>query len=339
MTTIDLKSLTEGDQVHHPLLILDIIRKGGDHPRTVVVFGNNTGKIDSAPFWASQDSEINELSKGVIAQVVGNITSYRNSLQLDATSVRPLPKGSIELQDFVPSVGPVEKYWQYVDESRERIVAPRLRAAVDLFFADDGFRESFEQCPGAPGVGHHAVLGGLLQHVSEVVSIGRQIARVARANEQLVIAGALLHDIGKLKSYSWETGVFETTERGRLAGHVVIGAMMFRAALAEQSEPVCNDEEAMVLEHLILSHHGKLEYGSPVRPMTMEAEILSFADEASARTASINESYDSPEYFPDDSRLSSRKVWQLDNRWLFRLRPSFGNEEDDGNDEAADQIN
>jgi len=73
---------------------------------------------------------------------------------------------------------------------RHKLTAPRLRAVVDLFFAGEAFRERFERCPGAPGVGHHALLGGLLQHVSEVVSIGRQMARVARADEELVAVAA-----------------------------------------------------------------------------------------------------------------------------------------------------
>src|SRR5690606_23093241 len=162
--------------------------------------------------------------------------------------------------------------WQFIDEVRSKIAAPRLRAVVDLFYADDGFRQRYQQCPGAPGTGHHALIGGLLQHTSEAVSTARQIARVARADGDLVSAGPLLHDIGKLESYSWETGVFDTTERGRMAGHVVIGAMMLRESMLAQPEPVCTAEEAMLLEHLILSHHGRLEYGSPVRPMTLEAE-------------------------------------------------------------------
>ncbi|HRP08782.1 MAG TPA: hypothetical protein PLL69_09885, partial [Gemmatimonadales bacterium] len=91
---LEIPSLSVGDQVHHPLLVLDVQHKGGDHPRTVVVFGNRTGRIDSAPFWAGRDEAIRGLAKGMIAQVVGTITAYRDSMQLDATSVRPLPRGS-----------------------------------------------------------------------------------------------------------------------------------------------------------------------------------------------------------------------------------------------------
>jgi len=335
---LDITALREGDEVHHPLLVLDVVQRGGEYPRTVLVLGNRTGRIDSAPFWAGRDEAIQGIAKGMVAQVVGSITAYRDALQLDATSIRPLPKGSVELADLVPSVGPVEKYWQFLDEVRARIAAPRLRAVIDLFYADEPFRERYERCPGAPGIGHHAVLGGLLQHTCEVVSIARGIARVARADEELVLTGALLHDIGKLESYTWEDGVFDTTERGRLAGHVVIGAMMFREALSSAAEPPCTEAEAQLIEHMILSHHGRLEFGSPVRPLTLEAEILHFADDASAKTASFNEAYGSSELFPDgESRLSRRRVWQLDNRWLFRHDADFGRDQDDDKNKAADQ--
>jgi 3'-5' exoribonuclease len=93
----------------------------------------------------------------------------------------------------------------------------------------------------------------------------------------------------------------------------------------------------MLLEHMILSHHGHLEYGSPVRPLTLEAEILHFADDASAKTASITEAYASTELFPGEARTSTRKVWQLDNRWLMRMAPDFGREATGDNEEAADQ--
>lgn len=342
--TLNLAELEAGDQIHHPLMVLDVVRRGGDHPRTVVVLGNRTGRIDSAPFWAGRDEMVRGLAKGMHVQVVGNVTSYRESLQLEVTSLRPLPPGSVPLEELVASVGPVDRYWNFLDETRTRIAAPRLRTAVDLFFADDLFREDFQQCPGAPGTGHHAVLGGLLQHTCEVVSIGRQIARIARADEELVVAGAMLHDIGKLRSYTWREGVFDTTEEGRMLGHVAIGALMFQDAVRSSGIDLA-EEEIRVLLHFILSHHGKMEYGAAIPPATLEAEILHFADDASAKTAAINEAYQSRELFPDDARISSRRVWQLDNRWLIRSAPSFGRDDtgadrngtDPSKEEAADQ--
>lgn len=334
---LDIPTLQAGDDVHHPFLVLDVVQKGGDHPRTVLVLGNRTGRIDSAPFWGGRDDQIRGLAKGMLVQVVGTITTYRESRQLDASSVRVLPKGSIPLGDLAPSVGPVDQYWHFLDEQRAKLTAPRLRAVVDLFYADDEFRSRYQECPGAPGTGHHATIGGLLQHTCEVVAIGKQIARVARADAEIVIVGAMLHDIGKLESYSWETGVFDTTERGRLLGHVVQGYAMFRERVAQAATPPCTADEQLLIEHLILSHHGQLEYGSPVRPLTLEAEVLHFADDASAKTTSIAEAYASPELFPGESRTSARRVWQLDNRWLVRLAPDFGRTEGGEKEEAADQ--
>lgn len=334
---LDLSSLAAGDELHHPLLVLDVVAKTGDHPRTTLILGNRTGRIETSPFWAGRDEAIRGISKGMQVQAVGQVTRYRDSLQLEVTSVRALPPGSVPLSDLVPSVGSVDKYWQFIDEQRQKLTAPRLRAVVDLFYADEAFRERYEQCPGAPGTGHHAALGGLLQHTCEVISIGRQIARIAHADEEIVVAGALLHDIGKLEAYSWSSGVFETTERGRMIGHVVDGVLMLRDAVRAAATPPCTGEELMLLEHLILSHHGLLEYGAPVRPLTLEAEILHTADNASAKTASISDAYASAEYFPGDARVAARRVWQLDNRWLVRLEASFGREMSGRKNEAADQ--
>ena len=100
--------------------------------------------------------------------------------------------------------------------------------------------------------------------------------------------------------------------------------MMLRDAIAAAPAELCTAEEALLLTHLILSHHGMLEFGAPVRPLTLEAEILHYADDASAKTASLNEAFGSNELFPGGARVSTRRVWQADNRWLVRIRPDFG---------------
>ena len=321
---LDITKLTTGEEVQHPLLVLDVVARNGEHPRTTLLLGNRTGRIETAPFWSGRDDMIRGLGKGMLVQVVGKTAKFRETLQLEVTSIRPLPKGSMSLADLVPSVGPVERYWQFLDEVRAKLTAPRLRAVIDLFYTDQTFRERYEQCPGAPGTGHHAALGGLLQHTCEVAAIGRQMARIAKADDELVLAGALLHDIGKTECYAWETGVFDTNERGRLVGHVVQGLSMLREAIQRAPAPPCTADEQLLIEHLILSHHGQLEFGAPVRPLTLEAEILHFADDASAKTASISDAYASAELFPGDARVSSKRVWQLDNRWLVKLPADFG---------------
>jgi len=102
--------------------------------------------------------------------------------------------------------------------------------------------------------------------------------------------------------------------------------IMLQRAITAAGSPPCTPEEQLILEHFILSHHGKLEFGAPVKPLTLEAEILHFADDASAKTASINEAYALKENFPSGDGISAKKIWQLDGRWMYKARMDFGRE-------------
>jgi 3'-5' exoribonuclease len=207
-----------------------------------------------------------------------------------------------------------------LDGWRRAIGKTRLKRVLDLFFEDDEFRLQFEGCP-ASIRGHHAQLGGLLKHTTEVAAIARAVARASGADLDLVLAGVLLHDIGKLESYQWD-GVFDHTVVGSLLGHVVIGALMFDRRLEMEHEPPCTQEERQVLQHLILSHHGKLEYGSPVQPMTLEAEVLHWADNASAKTASMSDVLDDEDNFVEGK--ISKPLWQIDRRRVYRMTCDWG---------------
>ncbi len=286
-TPLDIPSLVVGDRVQDSLLVLDVdARTTTDgNPYTVLVLGNSTGRISTEPFWIERQDAVAGIRPGHVVQVVGEIVTYRDRLQLRAVSLRPLPEGMVDPASLLPSVGPVEKYWDTLDGWRREITKPRLATVVQLFYGEDDFRRRYEQCP-ASLRGHHATIGGLLQHTTEVAAIARTIARACGADQELVLAGVLLHDIGKLESYSWR-GVFEYTEAGALVGHVVLGALMLDRRLREEPEPPCTDTEREILLHLILSHHGRLEWGSPVLPATLEAEVLHWADNASAKTASL----------------------------------------------------
>jgi 3'-5' exoribonuclease len=138
-----------------------------------------------------------------------------------------------------------------------------------------------------------------------------------------VLAGALLHDIGKLDAYSWE-GVFEHTDLGSLLGHVTLGILMLDRRVGEEDEPPCTDFELTLLHHLVASHHGKLEFGAAVCPMTLEAEVLHYADNASAKSASMAEAIADGDNFLSASLVSARTIWQLDRRRAFRGASDWG---------------
>jgi 3'-5' exoribonuclease len=319
---IDIPSLTVGSRVEGTFLVLGVeVRtpQSGD-PFTVITLGNTTGRIGTEPFWSERQQEIAGLQAGHVVQVAGDVQTYRDRRQLRITSVTHVPKDAVDLHTLLPSVGSVDRYWSTLDGWRREITKPRLRAVLDLFYEEDAFRQRYEQCPAAV-FGHHAQLGGLLKHTTEVAAIARTIARACGADVDLVLAGVLLHDIGKLEAYKWD-GPFETTHVGRLLGHIALGVLMFDRRLDEEAEPPCTDFERNLLLHLILSHHGRLEWGAPVTPMTLEAEVLHWADNASAKTAGISDILKNDEHFPDGLVSNSQRM--LEYRRLFRGQSDWG---------------
>lgn len=315
-TPAHIPTLAVGARVEDTFLVLDVRVRTMDTGDvfTVIVLGNSTGRIPTEPFWPTRQGEIAGIRKGHVVQVIGDVGTFRDRRQLRVSSLRQIPADSVTCRALLPSVESVDRFWLVLDGWRRDLKRPGLRAAVDLFYEDDDFRRRYEQCPGAVH-GHHNVIGGLLKHTTEVAAIGRTIGRASGGDSDLILAGALLHDIGKLESYRWD-GLLDYTDAGRLLGHVALGALMFDRRIREQPQPPCSAQECRLITHFILSHHGKLEWGSPVPPMTLEAEVLHWADNASAKTASVADALRDDDNFPDGP--FSTALRSLDWRRLFR---------------------
>jgi 3'-5' exoribonuclease len=322
MPPVDLPSLRPGHQVQDTLLVLHAEHKRFEGGSCVVLtFGNASGKLASAPFWERDRHLIEGIHGGDVVAVAGEVAEYRGRRQLNVSAISVLPHAEERLAQLVPSVGDVSRLWQTVDGWRAEVTKPRLAAVLALFFDDPVFRSRYERCPGSIE-GHHAAWGGLLQHTVEVGVIARTVARAAGADVDLVVAGVLLHDIGKLDAYRWE-GRFAYTDAHYLVGHVVLGAVMLARRLDLAIESPCTPDERRLLLHLVLSHHGRLEHGSPVVPLTLEAEVLHWADNASAKTASMAEALRDVDAFADGP-VSRRRFWQLDQRRPYRGASDWG---------------
>jgi 3'-5' exoribonuclease len=167
------------------------------------------------------------------------------------------------------------------------IVDPFVRKLLHKIFHETEVGQRFQHAPAAKGI-HHAYRGGLLEHSLSMARVASLLADHYRTvDKDLVIAGALLHDIGKTVELQSEVGVIDYTDIGRLKGHVVIGSE-FLADVAAQFEDF--PKELLVqLQHLVLSHHGRQEFGSPVVPMTAEAILLSFIDDMDAKMSLIDQ--------------------------------------------------
>ena len=323
---IDLKTLTAGTRVQDPFLVHEVDERSTKDGKSfaTLTLGNASGTIKTAPFWEEQLHQIAGIAKGAVAQVIGEAGAYQGTPQLRVTSIRVLPAGSIDYGQLVQSIPAAErgKCWESIDKWIGEMKGKRLRATIALFYDDADFRRRYEQCPAAT-VGHHAYLGGLLKHTVEVIFVGRNVAKIANADVDLVTAGILFHDIGKLEAYRWD-GAFSPTEKNVLYGHVVLGALELERRVRAAKPMPCTEQELDILQHLVLSHHGVLEYGAPVRPATLEAEIVHFADNASAKTASFNDALSDPQNFQKDELVTQKKVWELDGRRAYRGKSDWG---------------
>lgn len=325
MPPVEIPTLSPGSRVTAELLVYDRAERktnSGD-PFVVLTLGNASGRIDTAPIWSNQLEWADGVRSGKIVQAIGDVTTWgktgapKKQLQL-AGPVRVLPDAQYRIEEFLPTVGDCVRLWAWLDKLRAEVESPALRRVLDLFYGDDDFRLRFERTP-ASTRGHHAKLGGLLLHVCEVANIGRQIGRTMgrRVNADLVLAGALLHDIGKVEAYEIGAGGFAHSPCGLLLGHIVLGCLMLERRIAALGAAVCTEGQLLELQHMILSHHGSLEFGSPVAPMTTEAEIVHWADEASAKATDMMDALDDPEMFAGGRELSDRKPWTL-GRYLWK---------------------
>ena len=247
--------------------------------------------------------------------MIGDVSTYKGRKQIQLTSpLRVIPDAQVRIDDFVARIAEdPEKLWAWIDKTRAEMSSSVLKAVLGLFFGDEEFRLQFERTPGSVS-GHHAKVGGLLKHIVEVTAIAKSAARSTQANVDLVVTGALLHDIGKLQAYTIENGAFAYTRPGNLLGHVVLGCLMLTERVNGQPRPVCTSAQLLELQHMILSHHGALEFGSPVQPMTAEAEIVHWADEASAKANDMLESLEDDDSFAAAGEFSDRRPWRVGRR-------------------------
>ena len=336
MPALDLPSLDVGARVQHTLRVVERIERStaNGEPFVILTLGNATGAIDSAPIWANFLAEgwADGAARGAAVQAIGQVALYeakgaaKKKRQLKLTApVRVLPREALDLAEFLPRIAEdPARLWEKLDDLRRGISSARLKRVLALFFDDEPFRLDFERTPASVGA-HHSKVGGLLLHVWEVAYIARAMAKAMRADEDVVLAGVLLHDIGKLEAYdvAWEG--FVRTAAGNLIEHVVLGAMMLDERLARAAAggaggaPLCSEEQRLELLHLILSHHGRLEHGSPVRPLTLEAEIVHRADDASAKAADVADSTADDEAFREGEQFGERsKLWRVDRRSIWR---------------------
>jgi 3'-5' exoribonuclease len=234
-----------------------------------------------AKVWENAAEVAEWFQQGDVVAVEGRAETYRGELQLRLDSVRAVPADEASPTDFLPrSKKDLVALEQRLAEVVKSIGSADLRALLLGFFSDPDFRRSFFAAPGAKAM-HHAYVGGLAEHTLEVVEVCLCVAEVfPPLDRDLLLTAAILHDIGKMEELRWDTA-FDYTDLGQLVGHIVLGEQRVRQAMeAAESFP---EELKLRLSHMLLSHHGTREYGSPVEPMTAEAIALHHAEDLGAK--------------------------------------------------------
>lgn len=284
-----IDSLKEGMRVSEVYLCktksIALTKTGKEY--CTLLLQDKTGQIESK-IWDLGNPGICDFEPLDYVHVEGNVTVFNNANQLNVQRIRRAELGSYEPKDYFPTSekNPEEMYAK-LKRLVQSVTNPSLQKLLRLFFIEDtGFIKTFCAHSAAKTV-HHGFIGGLLEHTLSVAEICDLCAgHYPFANRDLLITGALLHDIGKTKELS-EFPANDYTDEGQLLGHIMIGAQMVSDKIRQiPGFPVKLRNEVL---HLILSHHGELEYGSPKKPALMEALILSFADNMDAKVETMHE--------------------------------------------------
>jgi len=263
-----------------------------------VLLADRTGEI-SGKLWQGA-SQVQGIAVGDVAKVVAKVEEYRGSRQLNLSRIEPLSQGEqVDLADFLPTCPKGRKALeQELKAALSKFTDPHLKSLLTTWFSRPDFWNEYLLSPGAKRV-HHAYLGGLAEHSLEVFHLAGAMAKLYPVvNEQLVLAGALLHDVGKVKEYNYKY-IIDLSDEGKLLGHIAMGYQMLQEEVAHHSD--FPKEYAEHLGHMILSHHGKMEYGAPIEPQTIEAAVLHQADLASSQVKQYAQTIESAE----------------EERWLF----------------------
>jgi 3'-5' exoribonuclease len=249
---------------------------------------DRTGSLE-ARMWDDVAEAIATCSEGCYVKVQGDISKYQGKFQITLKKLRLAVDQEVDAADYQPSTRfDVEEMWTELRGYVEAFQNAELRRLVFAFLDDDMIGPAFKCAPAAKRL-HHAWLGGLLEHVVTLVRVClATVPLYPEVDADLVVTGAILHDIGKIRELDWKSS-FSYTLEGQMIGHISIAQGMLREKMQELAP--FPEKLRVLVEHMILSHHGKYEFGSPKLPMTPEAILLSALDDLEAKMQAMRNEF------------------------------------------------
>jgi 3'-5' exoribonuclease len=316
----DLASFEEGKPFDSFFLLLSrqLRTTQSNKPYLNLILCDKTGQLE-ARVWEPADPRMaKDFERGDVVKVRGCITRFNDRLQMKVEQLRKALPQEVEKSDLMPATQyDVETLWRQLLSYVESFTDPHLKLLLSTILADPQIASAYREAPAAKQL-HHAWLGGLLEHVISLLRLADRVApHYPILHRDLLLTGVILHDIGKLRELSWDIG-FDYTVEGVLLGHIQMGAALTERTI--DSLPDFPRKLRMLVLHMILSHHGKLEFGSPKLPMIPESLVLNFLDDLDAKMQAMQSEFEKSireGRAPDEF---TGKVWALDQRQLLNTR-------------------
>jgi len=293
MKSFYVSSLQDGQAVTSLFLVRE--KEIRTSPRTgsswlQLELSDRTGTI-SAKMWENFTAIVSTFDRDDVVQIRGRVKLYNGQKELALEAVIPSAEHDYELADFLPHTKyDVEELYSKLRAAVAQMTNPYLQQLLESFIANPAIAPKLKRAPAAMTM-HHAFIGGLLEHIVSLIGLARAISEHYRElDADLLLTGVVLHDIGKIEELRYARGIEYSTE-GRLLGHIMIGAGMVHErikAISGFPAPL-----AVLVEHLILSHHGTHEFGSPTLPQVREAVALNFIDDFDSKMAAMGATIDS----------------------------------------------
>src|ERR1700724_431065 len=254
-------------------------KKSGE-PYLALTLGDRSGHLE-AKMWDNVEEVLDAFHQDDFLKIKGLINRYKNRFQLTVHKLRKLGESEIDFADYLPKTTKnVDELWGTLTTFISSFQNPHLKSLVQSFMADPEIAAAYRNAPAAKTL-HHAYIGGLLDHVVSLFrSCDLMCSNYPQINRDLLLTGAFLHDIGKIHELTYNRS-FSYTTKGQLLGHMIIELEMLQAKLALQ--PGFPDELKTLIEHLIISHHGQYDFGSPKLPMFPEALMLHSFDDLDSK--------------------------------------------------------
>jgi 3'-5' exoribonuclease len=281
---------------------------------------DRSGSVN-AMMWNANESSSKLFENGDYVRVEGVTQVYNGALQVIANHIERAEPGDVNEEDFFQlSTTDIDKLTQHLRQMLRSVGNPHLNNLSECFLMDEHFMGRFTKAP-AGVKNHHAYLGGLLDHVVSLMRLVRAVAPLyPQLDDDLLVMGAFLHDLGKIEELSYQRDLGYTDE-GQLLGHVLIGMRILEVKILEAeklSGEKFPEELALRLKHMVASHHGEYEFGSPKLPMTFEAMALHLLDNLDAKIdhfqGLIREDVNTESHWTSYQANLSRKIFKSGNQ-------------------------